>query len=80
MSNDGEIEFLPSLPSKWTNGEITGLCARTNATVSLKWDNGKAVATITSNVPQTIKVSCAGGSVQEITFNVNETKTIEFDY
>lgn len=80
MSNDGEIEFLPSLPSKWTNGEITGLCARTNATVSLKWDNGKAVATITSNVPQTIKVSCAGGSIQEITFNAGETKTVEFDY
>ncbi len=80
MSNLGEIEALPALPTKWTKGEITGLSARTNATVSVAWDNGTALVTITSAVPQTIKVSCHGSNVQNVTFKQGETKTIEFNY
>lgn len=79
-SDTGEIEILPALPKKWTKGEITGLSARTGATVSVKWADGKATAQITSNSDQTIKVSCAGGEAQNITFAKGETKTVEFTF
>lgn len=79
-SNNGEIEILPALPQKWTKGEITGLAARTNATVSIKWADGKATAQITSNINQTIAVSCAGSEAQSITFAKGETKTVEFSF
>lgn len=47
QSHDGEttdrvISVLPALPDKWKNGEITGLKARGNIEVSIKWENGKA--------------------------------------
>lgn len=79
-SNNGEIEILPALPKKWTKGEIAGLAARTNATVSIKWADGKATAQITSNIGQTISVSCAGSEAQSITFAKGETKTVEFSF
>lgn len=79
-SDAGKIEILPSLPSQWNKGEITGLMARTNAEVSIKWDNGKATVTITSNANQTINVSCKGGKAQAVEFNEGETKTLEFTY
>lgn len=79
-SNTGEIEILPALPQKWTKGEITGLAARTNAVVSIKWADGKATAEITSNTEQTIAVSCAGSEPQSLTFAKGETKTVEFKF
>lgn len=77
-SEKGEIEILPALPSTWFSGEVKGLSARTNATVSIKWTTGNALATITSDVDQTITVSCRGENAKEITFKAGETKTIEF--
>lgn len=80
FSDTGEIEILPALPSAWSKGEITGLCARTGATVSIKWADGKATATITSNKEQTINVSCAGGKAENIHFAKDETITVEFEF
>ncbi len=77
-SDAGKIEILPSLPEKWTEGSISGLSARTNAEVSIQWANGKATVQITSDIDQTIKVSCNGGEAREITFAKGETKTLEF--
>lgn len=79
-SNTGEIELLPALPNGFDKGEITGLRARTQATVdSLKWDiaSGTAEAVITSQIKQDITVSY-GSEKQTVSFNAGETKTIEF--
>ncbi|MCM1115140.1 MAG: glycoside hydrolase N-terminal domain-containing protein [Clostridium sp.] len=80
-SNDGEIELLPALPdSGFNKGEITGINARTRATVnSLKWDmsTGEAEAEITSQINQTISVSCQNES-QTLEFKENETKKVTF--
>lgn len=82
-SYTGEIEILPALPdSGFENGEITGLRTRSRAVIdSLKWNlnENSAMVTITSNIPQTIEISCGLSSeTQIVTFNSGETKTITF--
>lgn len=82
-SDTGIIEVLPAIPtSGFDKGSITGLMARTNATIdSLSWDltNNTATVTITSHIDQTIKVSCKQfGSESTITIKAGETKTVEF--
>ena len=82
-SNSGEIEVLTALPtSGFDKGQITGVKARTQATVtSLDWDvNGKATVVITSDIDQTIKVSCGlSDSFETIEFKAGESKTVEFN-
>jgi len=41
QSQNGEIEFLPSLPSSWRNGEVRGLRARGGFEIDLKWQDGR---------------------------------------
>lgn len=79
-SDSGEIEILPALPEEWSKGEIKGLSARTNATVSVKWENGKATAEISSAIDQTISVACAGSDAQTIEIKSGETKTVNFEF
>lgn len=83
-SNTGEIEVLPALlKTGFDKGEITGIKARTKATVeSLKWDlkSGTATAVISSDIDQTITVSCGvSDEKQELTFKANEEKTVTFN-
>lgn len=83
-SNTGEIEVLPALPTTgFDSGTITGIRARTRATVdSLCWDvdSGSVTVVITSDIEQTIKVSC-GKSTQEKSLHLlaGESKTVTFD-
>jgi len=45
QSQAGELQFLPALPDKWTNGNIKGLKARGNFEITnLQWKDGKVVA------------------------------------
>ncbi len=41
QSQNGEIHLLPALPSVWSSGDITGLCARGNYSVDIKWSDNK---------------------------------------
>lgn len=83
-SNVGEIEILPALlKSGFDKGTITGVKARTQATVErLEWDISTDTATveITSDIDQDIKVSCnlSPDDAQTVSFKANETKTITF--
>ncbi|WP_281336253.1 glycoside hydrolase family 95 protein [Flavobacterium eburneipallidum] len=43
QSQDGSIYLLPALPTKWSKGEIKGLCARGGFTLDFKWENSKIV-------------------------------------
>ncbi len=42
QSHTGDIYILPALPAAWESGEISGIRAKNGATVSIKWENGKA--------------------------------------
>ena len=41
QSHKDYIAILPALPASWKYGEISGLRARGNAELSMKWDNGR---------------------------------------
>ena len=45
-SPSGKLEILPALPSDWTSGEISGLYTQIGATVSIKWNESSAYATV----------------------------------
>lgn len=54
QSHDGAIHVLPSLPSNWQAGEVSGLKARGGFEVGMSWEEGKV---------QTVKIkSLLGGN------------------
>ena len=60
QSHAGCIDLLPSLPDAWANGHISGLRARGNFGVDIRWEKGKlAEATITSDAGETCHVRYA---------------------
>lgn len=83
FSNKNEIEILPALfESGFDAGEITGIKARTRAAVdSLRWDlqSKTAQVTVTSDIDQTITVSCGlSDKTETLIFRAGETKTVDF--
>lgn len=83
-SNTGKIEILPALPeSGFESGRITGIKARTRATVDeLSWnvEKGMAAVTVTSDIDQTLTLFCGlSDETKTITLSAGESATVEFD-
>lgn len=73
QSHSGFIELLPTLPSVWENGSVTGLVARGNFTVSVRWsDNVLVSAEIVSNAGGKCKLYYSKSK-----FSVNDTVNSE---
>ena len=77
-SNTGVIEALPALPEEWTQGSISGLRARTNAAVDIAWTAEAVTVTVTSDAPQTLRVSVYGGEAVSAAFAAGQTRTFTF--
>jgi alpha-L-fucosidase 2 len=57
QSNRGYIDLLPALPRAWQEGSISGLKARGNFDISMKWTSGKLTSvTIKSLTGGTCKI------------------------
>ena len=57
QSHDGAVHLLPSLPTSWSTGEVTGLKARGDFEVSMNWQEGKLCqATIRSGIGGVIRL------------------------
>ena len=57
QSQSGELHLLPALPPKWTNGLISGICARGGFTVDLQWQSNRLTsANILSRLGSTCRV------------------------
>ncbi|ADL50360.1 glycoside hydrolase family 95 protein [Clostridium cellulovorans] len=48
QSHSNEINIFPAMPKQWSEGEVTGLCARGGFELSIKWTENKAYVTVTS--------------------------------
>ena len=82
-SYTGEVGLLPALPtSGFESGTIKGIRLRTRATLtSMTWTKNKVEAVITSDIAQTVTVTCGmGGEAQSLTFAAGESKTVTFNF
>lgn len=83
-SYTGEVEVLPALPtSGFDEGYIKGIRLRTRAVLeNLSWslETGKASVTVSSDIDQTLEISC-GLSQQSktVTLKAGEKVTVDFD-
>ena len=87
QSHNGCIDILPALPPDWPDGSFTGLRARGNFTVDVKWSGCRAnYIRITSNGGELLKLyypGIAGASVRsrgkDIAYGTDGRDTIVFD-
>ena len=76
QSNDDVIELLPALPKEWSEGNVSGLCARGGYTVDMKWKEGR-VTEFTIHATKASKVTVKYG-YQEQTLKIPEKGECKF--
>lgn len=63
QSQNGYIEFLPTLPTAWKSGSVKGICARGAVEADIEWnDLAFSRATLRANTPTTVKVRIPEGA------------------
>jgi len=85
QSHTGIVDILPALPKKWSEGSVSGLCARGGFDVDIEWKDGVVTAlTITSKKGNSCKLHLNGvvatkiiSAGKQIQFKTNEDR-IEF--
>jgi alpha-L-fucosidase 2 len=66
------IRILPALPDMWSSGSVSGLKARGNITVNIKWENGTATKVgLLSPTNQTVDVM-VNQEIKSINLNSGE--------
>ena len=76
QSHAGQIELLPTLPDAWKTGHVTGIRARGNITVDIKWEDGQVTKyrlTTTDADPEPVTV-VVNGEKKKVTPEVASAK------
>jgi len=76
QSHAGELSLLPALPTKWQDGDVSGLRGRGNYEVNLKWNGGKLTAAEINNPNGGICNVRYKGKVIKVTVPKGQTLTL----
>jgi alpha-L-fucosidase 2 len=77
QSHLGRIELLPALPEAWSEGSVSGLCARGGFVVDMEWKIGKLISgSILSRHGGNCTISYAGKTVEVGTVQRVDLKTV----
>ena len=77
QSRDGVIELLPAIPETWSEGKVSGLCARGGYEVSFEWKGGYVRdCQIKSRQGGTVTL-LYNGQQKTIKFKANQTQYIK---
>jgi alpha-L-fucosidase 2 len=77
QSQNGVIELLPALPEAWSEGSVSGLCARGGFEVGMTWKAGRlASASILSKNGERCRINYGGRTVE---LNIKKGKRVTLD-
>lgn len=77
QSSQNSITLLPSIPAKWNEGSVKGICARGGFVVDMSWKDGKVTSlTVKSKKGGKTTVNFNGTS-RTISLKAGETKTVD---
>lgn len=87
QSHEGFLNILPALPKQWNSGFITGIKARGNYTINIKWNNSqlKSLSITTHNAAfckvkiNNVRVNDIFSNGKRVYFKVFKNNIIGFD-
>jgi alpha-L-fucosidase 2 len=75
---EGVIRLLPALPDAWTEGSVSGLCARSGYELSMDWESG-VLKQVTLHSNHGGEVKLISGD-KKVNLNTSAGETILLDW
>ena len=80
QSDEHQIRLLPALPDAWTEGSVSGICARGGFVVSMEWAD-KTIKTVTIFARSSGKTTLiSGDKKKEISLLKGQKITLNWDF